>query len=243
MSQSPALPPGSPPPPSGPPGPGRAEDAELRRSVLDLIGPVRKMREELERLRGRVARQEERIARQDEQLDLMRQALQRVRQDTTTEKDAAHHETAAWYTDVRRRIDDLAGSAARAAYGDRAAAERHEAHARITTALCRLAFAAQPSSPADWRRAAEGVTGDPDALPDVGRAWQEVSALRFRIGRLGGVHRWDFEVPAGRPYDPEAYDLWHKSDPGLPVSHAVAPAYQVAGRAVHVRAWVHTARG
>ncbi|QNP66153.1 hypothetical protein [Streptomyces genisteinicus] len=243
MSLTPAGPPGPPPLPSVPPGSGPAGDPELRRSVLDLIGPVRKMREELERLRGRVARQEERIARQDEQLDLMRQALQRVRQDTTTEKDAAHHEAAAWYTDVRRRIDELAGSAARTVYGERPAAERHEAHARLTSALCRLAFAAQPSSPQEWRLAAGGITGDPDALPDVGRAWQEVSALRFRVGRLGGVHRWDFEVPAGRPHDPDVYDLWHKSDPGLPVSHVVAPAYQVVGRTVHVRAWVHTARG
>lgn len=229
--------------PSGPPEPGHPEDSEPRRSVLDVIVPMRRMREELEGLRSRVARQDERIARQDEQLDLLRQALHRVRRDTTTEKDAAHHEAAAWYTGVRRRIDELAGSTARAVYGDRPAAERHEAHARLTTALCRLAFAAQPSSPREWRMAAADVTGDPDALPDVGRAWQEVSALRSRIGRLGGVHRWDFEVPAGRPFDPEEYDLWHKADPGLPMSHAVAPAYQVAGRTAHVRAWVHTGRG
>ncbi len=238
-----------PPEPGAPPGPGGA--LAPRRGLLEGIIPWGRLREEVDQLReetGRLREEAERrradLADQNEQLQLLYRAVHDLREDTTTELKAAHHETARWYGELRKKIDDLAGEAVIEQFGPDEAA-RHEWHVRLTTQLCRTAFAELPSvAPDDWHRAAAVLFGgDGSALGDISGLWQDVAALRTTIAGLGGVHRWDFEVPSGQAYDAERYDLWRKSDGRRRVSHCVAPAYRVVGRQPHTKALVHTAVG
>jgi hypothetical protein len=261
-----AVPP-RPPAPPGPPGPSDTESSPRQdgwpASLLKVLPGLSTLRGQNKELRAELAGQravldetrahlaavqEElgdaraELADQRTRLDQLYRVLNQQRTDLTTEREAAHVEAAREYQALRNRISDACSDAARGLGGSRQ--DRISAHLRLVHAVCRAAFGPVPPLAEDLRQAAaHALRTTTDPLGEgAGALHRQIASLRADVSQLGGVHRWDFELPVGAPYDAERYELWHNSDGSLPLALCVAPAYKVSGRTQHVPALVHTSR-
>lgn len=230
----------------GPPhgGDGSDQGPGLLKSLRTLSGTVSELRDLHARhgeLRAEVAALRAEVAEQSSRAERLQLLVHQMRADLSTERDAAHYDTAHAYASLRKRIADVCGDGAHRLSGDRAV--RQTLHLRLTAAVCRAGFGELPPTPDSLNLAVGRCVGqETDVLDDVvTRLCQEISGLRATVSELEGTHRWDFELPLGAAFDPDRYELWSGSEHGRPLDSCVAPAYRVIGRKPHVKALVCTA--
>jgi hypothetical protein len=245
QNQQPQLPPQPPPMPpqyyqqpqsSGP-------IAVVKRVLKGEAERIDRLEGELEKLRVENQHLKDESRALGERLGMVNSAINALRSDLTSEQDRAHETTAHSYgllcQDVRSAALGLMQSCGLAHDNP----ETPDVHADVAARIFRSLLGPLPPLPSDLALGLAPALGrliEPDER--LAGLCQAAGRLREEVQRNGGVHRWDFEVPVGMPFDAERFGSWHSEDePGAMVC-AVAPGYQVLGRRPHALPLVHTQR-
>jgi hypothetical protein len=221
-------------------------NASWMRALMDRLdrteSQLRAERAELEQTRAELHRLQERVADLDSRFSDVYGMVNRLRADVSDERDAEHHDCAQRFRQLCQRLISVGGDVV--GHGRLEPALRPPREARLTRAAARQLFGPLPPEPYELLEAVED-TADvavPAQQADQLRALcADALALRADVSRLGGVHRWDFEVDAGAPAAGREYQVWYSCAAEAPVVFAVTPGYLVAGRAPYVPALVYTA--
>jgi hypothetical protein len=204
-------------------------------------------RTELAKTRAELQRLQERVADLDERFNDVYGMVNRLRADVSDERDAEHHDCAQRFRRLCQRLISVCGDVVASQAGGEQPdpALRPPREARVTRAAARQLFGPLPPEPYELLEAVDAVSRTLVAAPQADQLrglCVDALALRADVARLGGPHRWDFEVDAGaKATGREEYQVWYSCVADAPIVFAVTPAYLVAGRAPYVPALVYTA--
>lgn len=197
-----------------------------------------RQRDDMEDTRAELRRTRDRVAELDSRITDLYGVVNRQRTDVSDQRDAEHHDCAQRFGLLCQRLISVCGGLA--ALDEPDPEQRPSAEARVTQAVARQLFGPLPPQAhevlAALPVAATLTTAEAEQLKSL---CSEATALRADVARLGGAHRWEFEVDALASAG--EYQVWYSCPPKAPAAFAVTPGYVVPGRPPYVRARVFTA--